>query len=126
MIKFLINSLIRAVVFLSWIFFNFKIYGWYKPFVGEYSELLPDLTFWNIFAISMVITALTGVMQLRITDALYSFKLKHKANNIITILTHVHKTPKIEQEDPIFESVIALLLPWIMLFSFWLLGKAIF
>lgn len=97
------------VIFLSWIYYAFKTYGWYKPYTGEYfSNILPDLTFWNMFAISVVFTALLGNMNI---------KLK---------LSEIKSNTKDKEQDIGQKIIQAILMPWIALLFSWILYCIIF
>lgn len=62
MIKFIAIIFAFIASMLSMNFLAFKVYHWFKPFTGEYfSEILPDLSFWQIFALIMVMRYITGV-----------------------------------------------------------------
>lgn len=110
----LLAIIASPVAFLSWIYFNFKTYSWYKPHTGEFAEMLPDLTYWNMFAISTVLTALFSSSAYRIN-----------VNRTLNLIQKEH-LDKQDIEKVYTKLGQSLLYPWIGLLVSWLLYVIIF
>lgn len=94
---------------LSWNYFTFKIYHWYKPHTGEVlSEILPNLYFWEIFAFSMIMKLFTGVIN--------------QESNTQRILGRLEE----KKGDPLKQIFKGLVTPWVVLFFGYILYTIIY
>lgn len=104
--KLLLSIITAPIILLSWIYFNFKVYQWFKPHTGEYfSNLLPDISFWEMFAVTTVFSILTGLTSIKFTLA--------------RVESHIKK----KEGEKIYEAIAT---PWVTLLIIWIVYSIIF
>lgn len=91
-------------------FLVFKVYHWFKPYTGEYfSDILPDLSFWQVFALGTVLRYITG--------------LAGSTASIMSTLSRVNK----KEEGNLIEYLLTnTLIPWVALLTLYLVKVIVF
>ena len=93
-------------------FLTFKAYHWFKPFTGEYlSEVLPDLSFWQVFAVVIVMRHISGV-----------------ASSTASLLSAMSRLREEEGDDGavLIQLISKTTMPWIALCILYLIRVAVF
>jgi hypothetical protein len=112
MIKFLGIVVAYVTSLLSMNFLAFKAYHWFKPYTGEqFSGMLPDLSFWQIFALIIVLRYITGV-----------------ASSTATIMSTLSRVTKKDGDDTdiLIQLSTSVIIPWVALLLLYLIRIIVF
>ena len=112
MIRFIGIIAAYTASLLSMNFLAFKAYHWFKPYTGEqFSGMLPDLSFWQVFALVIVLRYITGIAG--------------STASIMSAISRVTKKDPLD-DDLLVHLTTSVLTPWVALLLLYLLRIIVF